>query len=67
MRYNSIGSSVRHESECWDLESPSGCDIFGLKTFDIFTERKMNAAAHTELVFQMLLYKQKYPCHRQGY
>ena len=31
---SSNGLSIRHESEDWGFESPSGLDIFYLKNFD---------------------------------
>ena len=33
---NSNGYSIRHESEGWWFESPSGGDMFCLKNFDTF-------------------------------
>ena len=48
------------------LESPSGRDIFCLKTFDTFTRTavrvsKMNAVARAQLTFQMLTLLKKIP------
>ena len=60
---SSIGDSIRHESEGWGFESPSGRDIFCLKNFDTFQRKpvrvsKMNAVARAELTFQMsILFK----------
>ena len=56
---SSIGQSIRHESEGWGFESPSGRDIFCLKNFYTFTRTpvrvsKMNAVACAQLTFQML-------------
>ena len=56
---SSIGKSIRHESEGWGFESPSGRDILCLKNFDTFPwtpvrVSKMNAVAHAQLTFQML-------------
>ena len=56
---SSIGKSIRHKSEGWGFESPSGRDIFCLKNFDTFTRTpfcvsKMNAVAPAQLTFQML-------------
>ena len=53
---SSNNQSIRHESEGGGFESPSGQDIFCLKTFDIFTRTstcvsKMNAVAHAQLTF----------------
>ena len=62
---SSIVQSIRHESEGWGFESPSGQDIFCFKNFDTFTRTpvgvsKMNAVARTLLTFQMLTLIQKY-------
>ena len=56
---SSIGQSIRHESEGWGFESPSGRDIFCLKNFQKhsehpFVSRKINAVARAKLTFQML-------------
>ena len=56
---------IRHESEGLEVESPSGRDIFCLKTFDTFTRTsvpmpKKNAVAHMQLAFQMLTLLKKY-------
>ena len=56
---SSIGQSIRHETEDWEFESPSGRDIFCLKNFDTFPRTpvrvsKMNAVARAQLTFQML-------------
>ena len=48
---SSIGYSIRHESEGWGFESPSGGDIF---------VSKMNAVARAQLTFQMLTLFQIY-------
>ena len=61
-------SGIRHESEGWGFESPSGRDIFFLKNFDTFTRTpvrvsKMNAIARAQLTFQMLTLLQKYLYH----
>ena len=63
--YSSIGKSIRHESEGWWFESPSGRDIFCLKNFDTFKRTpgrvsKMNAVARAQFTFQMLTVLQKY-------
>ena len=55
---SSIGWSIRHESEGWGFESPSGRDIFCLKNFDTCKRTpirvsKMNAVARTQFTFQM--------------
>ena len=59
-------SDIRHESEGWGFESPSGRDIFCLKNFDTFPRTpvrvsKMNAVARAQLTIQMLTLLQKYP------
>ena len=52
--------SIRHESEDYWFESPSGWDIFCLKNFDTFARtsvcklKKMNDIACAQLAFQML-------------
>ena len=56
--YIFISWSIRHESEGWGFESPSGRDIFCLKNFDTFTRTlfrvsKMNAVASAQSTFQM--------------
>ena len=56
---SSNGKSIRHESDGWGIESPSGRDIFCLKNLDNFTRAsvrvsKMNAVARAQLTFQML-------------
>ena len=48
------------EYEGWGFESPSGRDIFCLKIFDTFPRTpvrvlKINAVAHAQLTFQMLI------------
>ena len=58
------------ESKVWGFESPSGREIFCLKSFDTFTrtpvrESKMNAVDRAQLTFQMLTLLQKY-LHRQS-
>ena len=62
---SSRGESIRHESDNWRFESPSGRDIFCLKNFDTFARTtvrvsKMNAVARAQLTFQMLTLLQKY-------
>ena len=62
---NSNGQSIRHESEGWEFESPSGRGIFCLKNFDTFIRTsvrvsKMNDVARSQLTFQMLALLQKY-------
>ena len=62
---SSNGWSIRHESEGWGFESPSGRDIFCLNNVDTFTRMsvsvsKMNAVAREQLTFQMLTLLQKY-------
>ena len=54
-----MGQSIRHESEGWGFESPSGRDMFCLKNFDTFTRTpvgvsKMNAVARAQLTYQLL-------------
>ena len=56
---NPNGEFIRHESEGWGFESPSGRDIFCLKNFDTFTRTsvdvsKINAVARAYLTYQML-------------
>ena len=56
---SSNGQSIRHESEGWGFESPSGRDIFCLKNADTFKTisdhvSKMNVVACAQLTFQML-------------
>ena len=56
---NSIGQSIRHESEGRGFGFPSGRDIFCLKNSDTFTRTpvrvsKMNADARAQLTYQML-------------
>ena len=56
---SSIGKSIRHESQGWGFESPSGRDIFCLKNFDTFTRTpvrvsKINAVVRAQLTFQIL-------------
>ena len=63
---------IRHESEGWGFESPSGRDIFCLKNVDTFPKTpvpvpKMNAAAHAQLTFQMLTLLQKYLYRQSQY
>ena len=58
MQFYVIDQNIRHESEGWGLESPSGLDIFCLKNFDTFIRRpvrvsKMNVVARAQLTFQM--------------
>ena len=54
---SSKGRSIRHESEGWGLESPSGRDIFCFKNVDTFTRisvvrvPKMNAVARAHLTY----------------
>ena len=38
--------SIRHESDDWGFESPSGRDIFGLKSFDTFTRTSVQNIYH---------------------
>ena len=50
---SSICWSIRHEYEGWGFESPSGRDIFCLKSFDTFPRTpvrvsKMNAVARAQ-------------------
>ena len=57
-----MGQSIRHESEGWWFESPSGRDIFCLENIDTFTPvrvSKMNVIARAQLTFQMLTLFQK--------
>ena len=61
---DSSNESIRHDSEGWEFESPSGRDIFCLKNVDTFTRTsvrvsKMNAVAHAQLTFQMIILLQK--------
>ena len=56
--------SIRHESEDWVFESPSGRDIFCPKNFGTFTRTsvrvsKMNAVARAQSTFQMLTLSKK--------
>ena len=56
---DSNGFSIRHESEGWGFESPSGRDIFCLKNIDTFKGTsfrvsEMSVVAHAQLTFQML-------------
>ena len=65
INWSSIRKSIRHESDGWGFESPSGRDIFCLKNFDTFTIThvrlsKMNAVARAQLTFQMLTLLWKY-------
>ena len=65
----SISWSIRHESEGWGFESPSGRDIFCLKNFDTFTRTpvrvsKMNAVARAKLTYQMINLLQRYIYHQ---
>ena len=51
--------SIRHESEDWGFESPSGRGIFCLKNFDTFTKTsvrvlKMNVVSRVQLTYLML-------------
>ena len=56
--YCASKESIRHESEGWGFEPPSGRDIFFLKNFDALTRTsvhvsKINVVARTQLTFQM--------------
>ena len=59
----SNGKSIRHESEGWLFKSPSGRDVFCLKSIDTLirtSESKMNAVARAHLTFQMLILPQMF-------
>ena len=60
---SSNGGCIRHESEGWGFESPTGRDIFCLKNFDTYTRTsirvsQLNVVVHAQLTFQVLTWLQ---------
>ena len=56
---DSNGFSIRHESEGWGFESPSGRDIFCLKNIDTFKGTsfrvsKVSTVVQAQLTLQLL-------------